>query len=143
MPDFNLTVLTGRLVRDPELRVTGSGKKVCEVSLAIRRHRAKENETDFFNVTAWEKGAEFLCGYFRKGSALTVVGELRSGSYNDRDGNKRKFVYILAKELFFAESKRESTGGGQSGPEEHLPAGYGGADDESFTEIMNSEDLPF
>lgn len=118
---MNKAILMGRLTRDPELRSTQTGKSVASFSLAVNR-RTKSDEqpqADFLDVVAWDKTAEFVSRYFVKGQQVAVVGRIQARSYEDKNGNKRKAVEVVAEEVFFADSKRDrepsdSYGGGFS-----------------------------
>lgn len=109
---MNRVLEMGRLVRDPELRRTGSGIPVATFSIAVDRdHSSKEDgskETDFFDVVAWRSTAEFVAKYLTKGRMIAVDGKLQSRSYEDKDGNKRKAVEIVAERIYFADSGRDS-----------------------------------
>ena len=94
MANFNLNkvILGGRLTADPELKQTPNGIPVVSFSIAVnRRFQSKENaqqQTDFFNVTAWRATAEFVSRYFRKGSSICVIGSIQNRSWTDQQGNK-------------------------------------------------------
>ena len=84
--NFNKVILGGRLTADPELKTTSTSITVVTVSMAVNRRTSKEQQTDFFRVTAWRTTAEFISKYFRKGSAICVVGTLHNNSYSDQHG---------------------------------------------------------
>ena len=109
---MNRVLEMGRLTRDPELRRTGSGIPVATFSIAVERdHSSKEDgskETDFFDVVAWRSTAEFVAKYLAKGRMIAVDGKLQSRSYEDKDGNKRKTVEIVAERVYFADSGRDN-----------------------------------
>ena len=92
MANFNLNkvILGGRLTADPELKQTPNGTPVVTFSIAVnRRFQSKENaqqQTDFFNVTAWRATAEFVSRYFRKGSSICVIGSLQNRTWTDQQG---------------------------------------------------------
>ncbi len=87
--NFNKVILGGRMVADPELKQTPSGVPVCQFSVAVnRRQRDGEQQADFLNVTAWQKTAEFVAKYFRKGSSICVVGRIATDSWTDKEGRK-------------------------------------------------------
>lgn len=104
---INSVVLMGRLTADPELKKTTSGKSVIKFTVAVER-RFNRNETDFLEVVAWQKTAEFVSQYFRKGSMIAVQGEVQARSYEDNNGNKRKAVEIIAEQVSFCGSKGEN-----------------------------------
>lgn len=106
---LNKAVLLGRLTADPEMRSTNSGKKVTSFTLAVNRN-GKDAGTDFIDIVAWEKTAEFVCRYFRKGQQVAVSGRISTRSWEDQNGGKRKSVEVVAEEVHFAESKRDGQG---------------------------------
>ena len=106
---LNNIVLMGRLVRDPELRRTGSGTAVASLTLAVDRDyksQSGEKETDFIDIVAWRSTAEFVCKYFTKGRMAVVEGRLQVRDWTDRDGNKRRSYEVLADTVYFGDSKR-------------------------------------
>jgi len=102
MPEINQVVLAGRLTRDPEFRVTQSGKAMCRFDLACnRRYQNKATgewveETLFVPVVAWAQTAETCSEKLRKGSPAKVEGRLRSREFEDKTGAKRKVLEINA-----------------------------------------------
>lgn len=101
---LNRIVIMGRLVRDPELRKTQSGKSVTSVSVAVDRNK-KEDGVDFVDVVAWGATAEFLCKYFSKGSLAVVDGRLQIRNWEDKNGNKRTSPEIVADSIYFGQAK--------------------------------------
>jgi single-strand binding protein len=79
---MNNIVLIGRITKDPELKYTNNGKGNTRFTLAVQRNK---DETDFINCVAWEKTAENIAEYFKKGSQIAVQGAIRTGSY-EKDG---------------------------------------------------------
>ena len=107
---INTAILMGRLTADPELRTTPSGVSVTRFSLALHRSyvpQGGERQTDFIDVVAWRKTAEFVCRYFRKGMLVAVQGSIQTRSYTDKQGNNRKAFEVVADNVHFAEPKRE------------------------------------
>ena len=106
---LNKIILSGRLVRDPEMRTTQSGKSIASFTLAVERDFApqgQQKETDFINCTAWNGTADFINRYFSKGSMATVCGSLQIQNYTDRDGNKRTSPNVNVENVYFAGEKR-------------------------------------
>ena len=101
---MNKVILIGRLVADPELKYTPSGKAVCNVTVAVDR-QSKDGGTDFIDVVAWNKSAENLAQYMSKGRQLAVDGSLQKRSYEDKEGNKRWVTEVLANRIEFIGSK--------------------------------------
>ena len=111
---LNHIVLMGRLTRDPELRRTGSGIAVASFSLAVDRDFANsatgERETDFIDIVAWRNTAEFVSKYFTKGRMAVVSGRLQIRNWTDKEGNKRRSAEVVADNVYFGDSKRDSSG---------------------------------
>lgn len=142
---INSVVIMGRLTFDPELRITPSGVSVVRFQIACDRNYQKPDEdrkTDFIDVTAWRRTAEFVSRYFRKGSMIAVEGSIQTDSYTDRDGNKRKSFQVVANSVSFCGSKAES---GSTNPAYSQPAPNDTFSDNSdFEEIVDDDDdLPF
>ena len=111
---LNDVVIMGRLTRDPELRRTQSGTSVASFTLAVDRDYKPdggERECDFFDCVAWRGTGEFVSKYFSKGRMAIVSGRLQTRSWTDKDGGKRKSVEIVADNVYFGDSKKDTNGG--------------------------------
>ena len=158
---LNQIVLMGRLTRDPELRRTQTGLAVASFTLAVDRdfaQKGEEKQTDFIDIVAWRQTAEFVSKYFAKGRMAVVSGRLQIREWNDKEGNKRRNAEVVADNVYFGESKRETTGGqsygagqsyGQSysrnSQADYQPS-YGGSQmtGSTFSEFTEDDgDLPF
>lgn len=104
---LNRITVMGRLVKDPEMRTTSTGKSVTSFRLAIDRD-TKEKETDFIDCIAWQKTGEFVSKYFTKGQLAVVDGRLQIRPWTDKDGNKRYATEIIANNVYFGSSKTTS-----------------------------------
>lgn len=93
--NLNTITLSGNLTRDPELRSTNSGKAV--VSLRVANNRFQR--TNFLDVTAWEGLAELIAKVYSKGDNITVVGEVQTREYTDKEGNDRTAFEIVARDV--------------------------------------------
>ncbi|WP_317304851.1 single-stranded DNA-binding protein [Acidaminococcus intestini] len=105
---MNNVNLMGRLTRDPEARTTQSGQSVASFTLAVDRSTKGpkgEKETDFINCVAFGKTAEVVCTYVSKGQRLIVQGRIQTGSYTDKNGNKRYTTNISVSTVEFVEKK--------------------------------------
>ena len=112
---LNKIFIMGRLTRDPELRRTQSGTPVTSFSLAVDRDyktQSGEKETDFIDVVAWRATAEFVAKYFTKGRMAVVSGRLQIRNWQDKEGNKRRSAEVVADNVYFGDSKRDSADGG-------------------------------
>lgn len=97
---MNRICISGRLTKDPEKRVTNSGKKVTSFTVAVDRPYAK-GTTDFFDCVAWDAKADFVENYFKKGSVIILDGYLIIRDWEDKNGNKRKNAEIIADQISF------------------------------------------
>lgn len=113
---LNHIVIMGRLTRDPELRRTSSGIAAASFTIAVDRDFAPkdggEKETDFIDCVAWRQTAEFVSKYFGKGRMAVVSGRLQIRGWTDKDGNKRKSAEIVADNVYFGDSKKDSSAPG-------------------------------
>lgn len=110
---LNITVITGRMVETPELKTTQAGVSVSSFRMAHTRNYKNadgEYDTDFFNVVAWRKTAEFAAKHFKKGDLFTVNGHFETRDYTDKNGNKRVAFELIADSIYFGESKRDDSG---------------------------------
>ena len=131
---LNHITIMGRLVRDPELRRTGSGVAVASFTVAVDRdfggRDGGEKETDFIDCVAWRQTGEFVSKYFTKGRMIVVSGRLQIRSWTDKDGNKRRTAEVVADNCYFGDSKRDGEGsafGGNNFANAYsAPAGFGG-----------------
>jgi single-strand DNA-binding protein len=97
--NVNRIFVGGRVGRDPEIRQTQSGKSVANFSIAVtEKYNGKEDVT-WFNVTAWDKSADFAEKWIQKGARVLVVGKIQIRQYDDRDGNKRTSTDVIAKDI--------------------------------------------
>ena len=127
---INVAVITGRLCAEPELKVTRNGIHTVSLTVAVDRRTAGEDrQADFIDVIAWRQTAEFICKYFRKGSMIAIQAHIQTRMFEDKNGNKRKAVELIADNVSFC--GRDGTGAPKSGTD----------DEAEFTDIP--DDLPF
>ena len=147
---LNVVAIMGRLVADPELRTTTSGINMARFRIACDRNFARQGE---------QRQADFVCKYFQKGSLIVIDGSIQTRQYQDKNGNNRTAVEIVANNINFAGPKNSSgsTGGGASygnQPRQNAqPAArpsnieavpsYSAGDTDDFAVIDDSDDLPF
>lgn len=148
---LNRSILMGRLTADPEYRQTPNGIAVCSFSLAVNRNYNREI-TDFINIVVWRQTADFVNKYFRKGQLVAVEGSIQTRNYEDKNGNKRSAVEIVADQVYFAESKNSSSSNNSyssnvsESNQSHSssPENFSIGDFDDFEEFSGaSEDLPF
>ena len=112
MVSFNKVILAGNLTRDPELRFTGNGIPVCDFGLAVNRVRSKNEEVDFFDVTAWRELGETIANYKKKGDPILIEGKLQYRTWEAQDGGKRSKVDVVADNVQFLGRGDRAEGGG-------------------------------
>ena len=126
---LNRIVLMGRLTRDPELRRTQSGTAVTSFTIACDRDfkaQSGEKETDFIDIVAWRGTAEFVSKYFAKGRMAIVEGRLQIRDWTDNNGGKRRSAEVVADNIYFGDSKRDSAPGDYGAPPAYgAPIGRG------------------
>ena len=115
---LNHIVIMGRLVRDPELRRTGTGVAVASFRVAVDRDFApkdgSERKADFIDCVAWRQTGEFISKYFTKGRMIIVDGRLEMRDWTDKEGNKRTSAEIVVSNAYFGDSRRDSDNGGNA-----------------------------
>ena len=138
----NTVILVGRLTKNPEIRYTTTNKAVCEFTLAVTRDK---DNTDFIRVQTWNKTAEAINKYCKKGDMIGVGGSWKHETYEDKDGNKRSKDYVLANNITFLSTKKEE-------PEKEVKESSSDpakTKDDPFAEFGqeieqgNADDLPF
>ena len=143
---INKAIIGGRLTRDAEHTVTASGLDVAKFSVAIDRRfkkQGEEKQTDFLNVVAFGKTAEFVCKYFSKGSSIIVVGSIQSRTY-EKDGQKRYVTEIIAEEVSFAGSKKDNEESSDTvSGESAVDALEALRDHNGFATVEDDSELPF
>ena len=157
---LNVVAIMGRLVADPELRTTQSGINVVSFRIACDRNFARQGEqrqADFIDIVAWRQQAEFVSKYFQKGSLIAIEGSLQTRQYQDKNGNNRTAVEVVANNISFAGPKSSNQGGGSyqnAAPSyqnqatarpaavEAAPSYSSGSADD-IAVIDDSDDLPF
>lgn len=137
---MNSVHLMGRLTADPELRHTKSDTPVASFSLAVERDYSSgegNREADFINVVAWNKTAEFVSKFFKKGKPMLVEGRIQVRGYTDKDGQKRYATEVVANAVRFVLSDSTAQGSERKAASVPAPASKG------MVEVQIDEDLPF
>ncbi len=108
---MNKSILLGRLTRNPEIRISQKSQiKVANFTLAVNRKyvaQGEERQTDFINIVAYSKNAEFVEKYLKQGIQICVCGRIQTRTYEDSNGQKRYITEIVAEEIDFADSLRK------------------------------------
>jgi single-strand DNA-binding protein len=160
--NINRVVMTGNLTRDPELRSLQSGLSVCSLRIASNTRR-KDNSSgewvdkpNFFDVTVWGAQGENCARYLAKGRPVALDGRLEWREWEDKDGNKRQSIDIIADSVQFLGGREEGSGGGNGGgdgfskPQADFPADTrdfaptgGGNGGGGSTSPASDDDIPF
>lgn len=123
---FTDVQVVGRLTRDPELRQTSNDTSVTNFSIAVNRD-FKNDEVDFFDVTAWRELAELVASYKSKGDLVLVQGNLRQDRF-EKNGENRSKVYVVANRVVFLPSKNDAENSNGS---------------DAAADATESDDIPF
>lgn len=122
---MNRVEIIGRIVRDIKTESSTSGTTYLRNAVAVDR-KGKKDEADFFEITAFNKTAEFIEKYFSKGRKIAISGHLQSSNYKDKEGKSHTSVAIIVDEVDFCDSKAEQT-----------------TKSEGFLDVNVTEELPF
>lgn len=120
---MNNVSLIGRLGRDPELKYTSGGKAITKFTLAVDAGKDHDGQpkTDWIDCTAFDKTAEIVATYARKGDRIGVSGSLHTRSYETQDGQRRKAYEVAAQRVDLLAPKREEGPAGEGDDEEEVP----------------------
>jgi single-strand DNA-binding protein len=152
--NINRVIITGNLTRDPELRSTSGGTSVCELRVAVNSSRKDESgnwvdKPNYFNVKVWGAQGENCSTYLSKGRPVAIDGRLDWREWEDKDGNKRQSIDIVADRVQFLGSRDGSgqgngNGGGFAAPQSDVPADTSDFESSQPASVGASEDdIPF
>jgi single-strand DNA-binding protein len=151
--NINRVILTGNLTRDPELRALPSGTSVCELRVAVNSSRKDEtgnwvDKPNYFDVKVWGRQGETASQYLSKGRPVAIDGRLDWREWEDKSGNKRQSIDVVADRVQFLGGREEGSGGGNGSrftPQSDVPA-----DTSDFSTVSSSgggggsdDDIPF
>jgi single-strand DNA-binding protein len=152
--NINRVILTGNLTRDPELRALPSGTSVCELRVAVNSSRKDEtgnwvDKPNYFDVKVWGRQGETASQYLSKGRPVAIDGRLDWREWEDKSGNKRQSIDVIADRVQFLGGREEGSGGGNGSrftPQSDVPA-----DTSDFSTVSSSsgggggsdDDIPF
>ena len=147
--NINRVIITGNLTRDPELRSLPSGTSVCSLRVACNTRR-KDNSTgewvdkpNYFDVTVWGAQGENCAQYLSKGRPVAVDGRLEWREWEDKQGNKRQSVDIIADSVQFLGSREGGENGGRFTPQSDVPADTGDFESAPVGAGGSDDDIPF
>ena len=151
--NINKVILMGRLTADPELKTSANNVSIVQFTVAVnRRYVSKdsnERQVDFIDCTAFNRNAEFLSKYFRKGSSIIVFGNIQVDTWKDKEGHNRRSTRVIVDELQFGESKnRDSNAASVAAPATGDREGFSNASNSDFFSDIKDVDggdaeLPF
>lgn len=139
---INAVALMGRLTYEPELKSTQNGTQFLRFCIAVDRNyqpSGQERQADFVDCVAWRQTAEFINRYFHKGDMIAATGEIQTQNFTDKDGNNRKSTEIVARNVSFCESKKNTT---EEATEPNLSISKQKSEYD-FEEIGSEDDFPF
>lgn len=154
---MNSCILIGRLTKDPEIKRTGNGTAISQITLAVERGgKPQENQpnADFIDIKLFNKTAENVCQYKHKGDLIGVVGRIRKDTWNDQQGNFRSFTYVVGDRVEFLANAGNNTQSNQQAyqqpqqPKQPTREQQRQQDYENLVEQFwgpnnNNDDLPF
>jgi len=136
--NYNKAILGGRLTRDVEVQFANNGIAIMKNTIASQRDfkakGAQQYETDFINIVAFGKTAEFIGNYFKKGSPILIEGRIQTGKYENKEGRTIYTTDVVVEKAKFAESKKQK--------EEQSDVIYNDVEEEVF-DGSESDSVPF
>ena len=136
--------LMGRLTKDPEIRYTQSSNiAVANFTLAVNRRFAKDTDkikADFINIVVWNKSAELVSKYFKKGMQVAIEGRIQTRTWDDDQGQKHYATEVIAESVYFADSKKDNLGNSSNEIEQKVNDFNSQGMANPFD---NNDDLPF
>lgn len=137
---MNQVTLIGRLTKDPELKYTQGGKAFCKFSIAVTREFNRD-EADFISCVAWDKRAETIAEYLRKGRRIAIQGRLNVRNY-EQNGESKWITEVIVDKFDFIDSNSQSTGQSYSKQDSAIPD-FGSNNSNDNEEIVDDDDFPF
>lgn len=131
---MNKVIICGRLTKDPETRYTQDGTAISRYTLAVDRYTKDKTTADFIPCIAFGKAGEFAEKYLKKGTKILVEGNIKTGSYENKEGKKVYTVDVLVERHEFCESKSSEHKSSKEEPNDEIPNGF---------ERITDEDMPF
>jgi single-strand DNA-binding protein len=142
---INKTILLGRVASEPNLKQTQSGVSVLSFTVAVERSYTKQGEekqADFISCVAWKNTAEFISKYFSKGRMIAIEGNLRTRTYEDKNGSKHYVTEVYVDSVSFTgEAKQDGKSAVAKSATTANPVNIGNFDD--FEEIISDDGVPF
>lgn len=144
---MNKSILLGRLTKEPEIRFSqANNKKVANFTLAVNRKYVKQGEerqTDFINIVAWDKLADFAEKYLTTGLQICLSGRIQTRIYTDNNNQKRYITEIIAEEIFFADSIKKVEENAPLEENKNITDNTSNTDAGIETNVSDDDDFPF
>lgn len=137
MRDINEVFLIGRLTKDPEIKMTQSGKDCLMFNLAVNRN---DDEANFIRCVAFEKTAQNINQYLHKGDRLAIIGTLTSRNYENQNGQRVFITEVLVRQTQFLNSKSSNNQSNNSYQANNYQASQPTSNQQT---TFNDDDLPF
>ena len=150
--NINRVVISGNLTRDPDLRSLPSGNNVCSLRIAVNTRRKEGTEwvdkPNYFSVTVWGAQGENCARFLSKGRPVAVDGRLEWREWQDKEGNNRQAVEIIAESVQFLGSREDAPMGGGNGsssfsPQSDVPVDTGDFAAAPSGAATGDDDIPF
>lgn len=151
---LNRVILMGRITQNLELKQTPSKKSVLSFGLAVDRgfvKQGEERQTDFITCVAWNQRAEFIYKYFGKGRMIALEGQLRTRTYDDKNGSRHYVTEVYIDTVSFTGESKQNTASNspsnqspaQADQNEQPPESVSIGNLEDYEEILNDDGVPF
>lgn len=140
---MQLCFFEGKICKtDPELKMTQSGKQLCNFSIQIKEGFGSSTQYVYINCIAWGKQADFVAKYFQKKSLIQVRGKFKNNNYQRKDGSTVSSLQFNVQEIFFP-PKNTGNAEDEYEPDESDSTYSNAQTDDGFSLIEDAEDLPF
>ena len=141
---INNITLTGRLTKDPDMKYTQNGTAVTTFTLAVNRSfkRDGEPEADFINCVVWDKTAEALANYTKKGSLIGVTGRIHTRNYENQQGQRVYVTEIICSQIVFLETQKNNAGDSLQAQQVNTQAVHSSQND-SGNSVQNQSSDPY
>ena len=140
---MNTVSIIGRVANEIELRKTQADKSVVSFTVAVDDGWGENKRTNFFDVVAWNRTAEFVAKYFSKGQMIAVTGSLKTRTWEDKNGSNHKSTEIVAGQVYFCGGKQEPKNHDNRSSDDSFPQEDNGPDYENIEFMDGDADLPF
>lgn len=123
---INRVILVGRLTKNPEIKKTPNGASICKFTLAVSRKVKAQGQpdADFISCVAWNKTADLMYQYLKKGSLIGIDGRLQTGKFTNNNGETIYTCDVMVESLQFLDKKDDSQSNNQEREMTFSEGGY-------------------